>query len=78
MWPLSSGTRPLAEAAFVSLVLCFGSLANTPIFFTATEGGMSTLNRAYAFIVVLSNPEAELLLPREYESQASFKHYSTT
>ena len=78
MWPLSSGTRPLAETAFVSLVLCFGSLANTPIFFTATEGGMSTLNRSYAFIVVQSSPEAELLLPRGYESQASFKHSSTT
>ena len=78
MWPLSSGTRPLAETAFISLVLSFGSLANTPTFFTATEGGMSTLNRAYAFIVVLSSPEAELLLPREYEGQASFKHYPTT
>ena len=78
MWPLSSGTCSLAEKAFVGQVLCLGSLADTPIFFTATEVGMSTLNRAYTFIIVLSRPGAELLLPREYESQASCKHSSTT
>ena len=67
MWPLSFGTRSLAEAAVVSLVLCSGSLANTQILFTATEVDMSTLNRAHSFTVVLSKPEAELLLPRVRE-----------
>ena len=67
MWPLSFGTRSLAEAAVVSSVLCSGSLANTQILFTATEVNMSTLNRAHSFTVVLSMPEAELLLPRARE-----------